>query len=83
MFFFFSFILRSAGTAKFTIWQVLFFCGLSLGMLVWPKLDDVFIIIYSLEFFTKAFDDGLSLEFEWQQVSPSLQDSSQYSGHSQ
>ena len=43
----------------------------------------VIIIIYSLEFFTSALADGLSLEFEWQQVSSSLQDSSQYSGRSQ
>ena len=32
------------------------------------------------EFYTPA--DGFSLEFEWQQVSSSLQDSSQYSGRS-
>ena len=38
------------------------------------------IIIYSSEFFTSALADGLSLEFEWQQVFSSLQDSSQYSG---
>ena len=30
-----------------------------------------------------ALADGFSLEFEWQQVSSSLQDSSQYSGRSQ
>ena len=35
------------------------------------------------EFFTSAKADGLSLESEWQQVSSSLQDSSQYSGQSQ
>ena len=35
------------------------------------------------EFFTSALADGLSLEFEWQQVSSKLQDSSQYSGRSQ
>ena len=40
----------------------------------------IFIIIYSLEYFTSALADGLSLEIEWQQVSSSLQDSSQYSG---
>ena len=33
-------------------------------------------IIISLEFFTSALADGLSQEFEWQQVSSSLQDSS-------
>ena len=41
------------------------------------------IIIYSLEFFTSTLADGLSLEFDWQQVSSSLQDSSRYSGRSQ
>ena len=34
-------------------------------------------------FFTSGLADGLSLEFEWQQVSLSLQDSSKYSGRSQ
>ena len=44
----------------------------------------VIIIIYSLKlFFTSALANGLSLEFEWQQVSSSLQDSSHYSGSSQ
>ena len=28
----------------------------------------IIIIIYSLEFFTSALADGLSLEFEWQQI---------------
>ena len=32
----------------------------------------IIIIIYSLEFFTSVLADGLSLEFEWQQVSSSL-----------
>ena len=35
----------------------------------------IIIIIYS-EFFTSALADGLSQEFEWQQVSSSFQDSS-------
>ena len=35
-----------------------------------------------LEFFTSVLADGFSLEFEWQQVSSSLRDSSQYSGRS-
>ena len=39
-----------------------------------------FIIIYSLGFFTSALPDGRSLDVEWQQVSSSIQDSSQYSG---
>ena len=36
----------------------------------------IIIIIYSLEFFTSVLHDGLLLEFEWQQVFSSLQDSS-------
>ena len=36
-----------------------------------------------LEFFTSVLADGFSLEFEWQQVSSSLQDLSQYSGRPQ
>ena len=36
-----------------------------------------------LEFFTSVLADGFSLEFEWQQISSSLQDSSQNSGRSQ
>ena len=35
------------------------------------------------EFFTSAFADGLSPKFEWQQVSSSLQDTSQFYGRSQ
>ena len=42
----------------------------------------IIIIITPLEFFTSALADGFSLKFEWQQVSSSLQDSSQYSGRS-
>ena len=37
----------------------------------------------SCEFFTPALADGLSMEFEWQQISSSLQDSSQYFGRPQ
>ena len=42
----------------------------------------IIIIIYSLVF-TSALVDGLPLEIEWQQVSSSLQESSQDSGRSQ
>ena len=41
------------------------------------------LLLTPLEFFTSALTDGFSLEFEWQQVSSSLQDSSQYSSRSQ
>ena len=40
----------------------------------------IIIIIISCELFTPANADGLSLESEWQQVSSSLRNSSQYSG---
>ena len=43
----------------------------------------IIIIIIPWEFFSSALADGLSMEFEWQQVSSSLQDSSQYFGRSQ
>ena len=43
----------------------------------------IIIIITPLEFFTSVLADGFSLEFEWQQVSSSLQDSSRDSGRSQ
>ena len=38
------------------------------------------LLFTPLEFFTSVLADSFSLEFEWQQVSSSLQDSSQYSG---
>ena len=40
------------------------------------------LLFTPLEFFTSVLADGFSLEFEWQQVSTSLQDSSQDSGRS-
>ena len=43
----------------------------------------IIIIIHSLELFTSPIADGFSLKFKLQQVSSSLQDSSQYSGSSQ
>ena len=43
----------------------------------------IIIIIHLFEFFSSALADGFPLEFEWQQISSSLQDSSQYSGRSQ
>ena len=65
-------------------------------MVFWPRIGDpcvcqspiiiiiiIIIIVYPLEFFISALVDRLSLEFEGQQVSSSLQDSSQYSGRSQ
>ena len=40
----------------------------------------IIIILLLEEFFTSALANSFSLEFEWKQVSSSLQDSSQYSG---
>ena len=40
----------------------------------------IIIIIIIWEIFTAALAYGLLLEFEWQQVSTNLQDSSHYSG---
>ena len=48
-----------------------------------PLISNIIIIFTPWEFFTSALAGGLSLKFEWQQVSSSLQDSSQYSGCSQ
>ena len=44
---------------------------------------EVVVVLLLGCFFTSASTDSLSLKFEWQQVSSSLQDSSQYSGRSQ
>ena len=56
-------------------------------LVVWSRLDDPFLLLLllftPLEFFTSVLADGFSLEFEWQQVSSSLQDSSKYSGRPQ
>ena len=43
----------------------------------------VVVILLFWEIFTSTLADGLSQEFEWQQVYLSLQDTSQYSSRSQ
>ena len=64
----FKFILWSAGTAKSTILQTLFLLFI---MRYYHYYYHYFIIIMFLvcEFFSPAFADRQSLEFEWQQVS--------------
>ena len=47
----------------------------------WPGVL-LLLLFTPWEFFTSALADGLSLNFEWQQVSSSLWDSSQYYGRS-
>ena len=59
------------------------FYWLLLGLVVWPISISSLLLYTLLEFFTSALTDGLTLEFEWQQVSSSLQDSSHGSGCSQ
>ena len=51
------------------------------SFLLWSH--DFYLLFTPLEFFKSVLADGFSLEFEWQQVSSSLQDSSQYSGRPQ
>ena len=53
------------------------------GRVTYYHIINIFFFFTPIEFFTLALANGFSLEFEWQQVSSSLQDSSQYSGRSQ
>ena len=58
-----------------------------LPLFIWRMVSSILqaeqiIIIIIMEFFTSVLTDGFSLEFEWQLVSSSLQDSSQDSGRS-
>ena len=48
-----------------------------------PHSLHLHLLFTPLEFFTSVVADSFSLEFVWQQVSSSLQDSSQYSGRPQ
>ena len=59
------------------------FCKFSLFCWLLWDLVLLLLLFTPWEFFTSVLADGLSLEFEWQQVSPSLQNFSQYSGRSQ
>ena len=56
---------------------------ITIGIIVTYMFHIIIIIIIiniHLSIFTPALADGFSMAFEWQQVSSSLQDSSQYSG---
>ena len=46
-----------------------------LGIVPSVLITTIIIVYFFLEFFTSADADGFSLEFEWQQVSSSFQDS--------
>ena len=52
---YFSFIMWSAGTAKSTIQQVHFFCWLSLGLVVRPRLGELFLSQNPKEFCASHF----------------------------
>ena len=73
-------------SSSFFSWHIFFLSISSLGcksLMHRHEFSCSLIIIHSLELFISALADGFSLESEWQQVSSSLQDSSQYSGRSQ
>ena len=59
--------------------RYLSFFSLSFRFIQWSAR---IIIIISLRFFSSVLAVSFSLEFEWSQISSSLQDSSQYFGHS-
>ena len=69
---FYSVVSRVSKVDNFADFHFFYYYKVSLLLLFTP-----------LEFFTSVLADGFSLEFEWQQVSSSLQDSSQYSGRPQ
>ena len=54
---------------------------MNIFLLLFPII--IIIILLLWEFFTLTFADGFPLEFEWQQVFSSLQDSSQYHDQSE
>ena len=64
-----------------------FFCTIPNGLYSRPthiySCTLVLLLFSPSDFFTSVLADGFSLEFEWQQVSSSLQDSSHDSGRSQ
>ena len=75
---------QDRNTRNLTFYRLFVLTGDTLMYLVvWPRLGDPFVsqnpiivIIYSLEFFTSVLADRLSQEYECQQVSSSLQESS-------
>ena len=79
LFVFFGFLARSRYLPLFSI----LLCGLprwqspQFGRFSW-----LLLLFTPLKFFPSVLADGFSLDFEWQQVSSSLQDPSQDSGHS-
>ena len=62
----------------FSLWQIQEKCIERIR----PSTDYHYFFLLLWEFFTPAVAGDFPLEFEWQQVSSSLQNSSQYSGRS-
>ena len=60
-----------------------FVCMVKLKFYAQFPVDYYYYYYLLIRFFPSALANGLSLEFEWQQVSLSLQDSCQYFGRSQ
>ena len=82
-----SFCLYHSNT--FVIWHFSFFSFSCFHFLLWAwhifhsQIPLWLLFVLFWDFFTAVLADGFLLEFEWQQVPWSLQDSSQYSGRSQ
>ena len=71
------------GSDAFLIWQFYSFHCFSFPTFHYRQDAFFNAKFHSSSFFPTALTNGLSLESEWQQVSSSLQDSSQYSDRSQ
>ena len=92
-FMFHSFFFNSLGRARYSFILLFtfsqFYSGVCQDSRVHNFASSLFYLLLLLllftpwEFFISVLADVLSLEFEWQQVSSSLQDSSHYSGRSQ
>ena len=81
---FFFLTLTRFGLLAWIRWSVCISKSQRILCILSSKTDFRWCILFTpLEFFPSALANGLSLEFEWQQVFLSLQDSSQYSGRSQ
>ena len=74
------FFFQLSGKVQVFVYLFTFFHFPSVFCWNWKINPMTLFFVLFWEFFTPASADGFSLEFEWQQVSSSLQDSSQYSG---
>ena len=79
---FFSSLARSRYLSLFSLSFSFYLWSAGTVKFAIPQVLLLFFFCFEI-FFTQAQAGGFSLGFEWQQVSSSLQDSSQYSGQSQ